>query len=366
MSASKTEQPTEKKKRDAGKKGQIWRSQDLITLIVLFGGICLLRYSFSLVEILRNLLQTAEAGFQMPQSDYVKKTLLVFCQLSATVVGVAMLLSVLPNLLLTRFRIASQAVQIDFAAINPVAGLKKLFNIKTVKDAVKACLYLLVFAFVAKVFWTTHRIQILGLYRLTPQANAQALRDLAFGLSASLLGAALLIALIDMLLEYMLYIRDLKMTRGEVKREYKDQFGTPEVKQERRRLGHELLTGEVMANVEQSNFVLANPTHIAIGIYINPAISELPFISVMEIDEHALAVIAHAREMGIPVIRDIPLARRIFKKNRRYTFVAEDCMEEIGNVLLWLVDVEKSRQAQYEALQVNADSPAAAPDHPAE
>ena len=352
MSASaKTEQPTEKKKRDAGKKGQIWRSQDLITLVMLFGGVCLLRYGFSLADIIVHLLRTAEAGFQMPRTDYVEQSLAVFLRASAVVTGVAMVLSVLPNLLMSRFRLASQAVRFDFAALNPVAGFKKIFNLRTIKDSVKACLYLGVFIFVAKVFWHTHRIQILGLYRLGPQANAHALRDLAFELSAALLGAALIVALLDLALEYLLYIRDLKMTRSEVRREYKDQFGTPEIKQERRRLGHELLSGEVLANVEQSNIVLANPTHIAIGIYINPAISPLPFISVMEMDEHALAVIAHARERGIPVIRDVPLARRIFAKNRRYSFVSEDCLEEIGRVLLWLVDVEKSRQAQFEATQ---------------
>ncbi len=358
MSASaKTEQPTEKKKRDASKKGQIWRSQDLITLIMLFGGICLLRYGFSLADIIRHLLQTGGDGFQMSVPEYVKKMLTVFFKITAMMIGGTMLLSVLPNLLMSRFRLASQAVKIDFAALNPVAGFKKIFNLRTVKDSVKACLYLVVFICAAKVFWTTHRIQILGLYRLTPQGSATALRDLAFGLAATLLGAALVVALIDMLLEYVLYIRELKMTREEVRREFKDQFGTPEIKQERRRLGHELLSGEVMANVEQSNFVLANPTHIAIGIYINPEISILPFISVMEIDEHALAVIARAREIGIPVIRDIPLARRIFEQNRRYSFVSEDCLEEIGNVLRWLMDVEKSRQAQYEALHTGKDNP---------
>ena len=72
------------------------------------------------------------------------------------------------------------------------------------------------------------------------------------------------------------------------------------MKQEQRRLGHELLSGEMMGNVEQSTFVLANPTHIAIGVYINAAIAPLPFVSVMETNERALAVIEHAKKMNIP------------------------------------------------------------------
>lgn len=348
MSASKTEKPTTKKKADAGKKGQTWRSQDLITLIVLFGGACLLRYAFPLVDIVRDMLAEAENGFRMSLTDYVDQYVAAFARLSAMIVGLVVLLSAIPSLLMSRFRFASEAIKLDFSAINPVNGIKKVFNLRTVKDAVKACLYLLVYLLAAKMFWHTHRLEILGLSRLAPTACVLSLCDLGFSLTAVLLGATLMLALADMLIEYLLYIRDLKMTREEVKREHKDQFGTPEIKEERRRLGQELLSGEVLGNVEQSNFVLANPTHIAIGIYINPAIAIMPFISVMEIDGRAQAVIAHAKEKGIPVVRNIPLARRIFQQNRRYTFVAEDCLDGVAQVLLWLVEVEKTHREQYE------------------
>ena len=98
------------------------------------------------------------------------------------------------------------------------------------------------------------------------------------------------------------------MTREEVKREYKDRNGAPGVKQEQRRLGHEFLSGEMMENIEQSTFVLKNPTHITIGVYINAAIESLPFISIMQINERTLAVVEHAKKMNIPVIQNIPVA----------------------------------------------------------
>ncbi|GAB1847319.1 SctU family type III secretion system export apparatus subunit BsaZ [Achromobacter xylosoxidans] len=347
-SSAKTEKPTPKKKHDAGKKGQIWRSQDLITLIVLFGGACLLRYAFPLIDIMRDMLGNAESGFQVPLVDYLNLYLATFARFSAMIIGLAVLLSALPSLLMSRFRFASEVVKLDFSAVNPINGIKKIFNLRTVKDAIKACLYLLAYLLAAKIFWHTHRLEILGLARRTPTACALSLGELAFSLAAVLLGATLLLAVADMFIEYLLYIRDLKMSRDEVKREYKEQYGAPEVKQERRRLGQELLSGEVLGNVEESNFILANPTHIAIGIYINPAISIMPFISVMEVDERAQAVIAHAREKGIPVVRNIPLARRIFKQNRRYSFVSEDCLDDVAQVLLWLIEVEKAHRDQYE------------------
>ncbi|WP_175924701.1 EscU/YscU/HrcU family type III secretion system export apparatus switch protein, partial [Burkholderia latens] len=88
------------------------------------------------------------------------------------------------------------------------------------------------------------------------------------------------VVLLDALVEYFLHYKNLKMDRHEVKQEHKNNEGNPEIKDRRREVHIELLSGEVKANIRQSDFMLANPTHIAIGIYLNPAIAPLPFVSV--------------------------------------------------------------------------------------
>lgn len=348
-SSAKTEKPSDKKKRDESKKGKSWRSQDLVSLIILFGGACFIRYGISVTSIMQNMLRAAENGFVIAVDDYTSQFVELFAMSIVGLLLVVFVLAAIPNLLMSRFRFASQVIRLNFGAINPIAGFKKIFNLRTVKDGVKACLYLCAFAFAAKLFWMGHRLEILSLTRLPPSGLLLVLADLAFTLIMTLLGTALLLTLLDAFLEYQLYIRELKMTREEVKRENKEQNGAPEIKQEQRRLGREMLSGETMANVEQSSFVLANPTHIAVGLYIDPSIAPLPFISLMETDERAVAVIDHAKKMNVPVIRNITLARKIFATNRRYTFVSEDCLNDIADVLIWLMDVEKSRQAEYES-----------------
>jgi len=354
-SSAKTEKPSDKKKRDESKKGRTWRSQDLVALIILFGGALFIRHSISITGVMRTMLLAAENGFVVALDDYTKQYVEQF---GLTIVGLLALVFVLaatPNLLMSRFRMASKAVRLDIAAINPVAGFKRIFNLKTVKDGVKACLYLCAFALAAVIFWQAYRTEILTLSRVAPANLLLILADLAFTLVMTLLGTTLLLTLMDAFLEYQLYIRELKMTRDEVKRESKEQNGAPEIKQEQRRLGRELLSGEVMGNVEQSSFVLANPTHIAIGVYINVSIAPLPFISVIETDERAMAVIEHAKKMGIPVVQNIALARKIFKTSTRYSFVSEDCLNDVSDVLMWLVDIEKSRRAQYESTDADAN-----------
>lgn len=347
-SSEKTEKPSDKKKRDESKKGKSWRSQDLVALTVLFGGACFIRFGISLPDIMRIMLVTAENGFVLGLDDYTTTYVKRFLITIVGLLGVVFVLAAVPNLLMSRFRFASKAIKLNFGAISPIAGFKRIFNLKTVKDGIKACLYLFAFAFATTVFWQGNRTAILTISHAAPASFLYVFLDLAFSLVLTLLGTALLLTLADAFFEYVLYIRELKMTREEVKREHKEQNGAPEIKQEQRRLGHEMLSGEVMGNVEQSSFVLANPTHIAIGVYINPAIAPLPFISVMETDERALAVIEHAKKMSIPVIQNVPLARKVFKTSERYSFISEECLNDIADVLIWLADVEKSRQAQYE------------------
>eukprot|EP00887_Chlorella_sp_A99_P003818 scaffold32.g3818.t1 len=120
---------------------------------------------------------------------------------------------------------------------------------------------------------------------------------------------------------------------------------SPEVKKEQRRLGNELLSGDMERTVGESNFIVANPTHIAVGIYLNADISPLPFISLIASDERALAVIAYARRIGVPVVRHVRLARHIFKTYKRYTFIKDDSLEDVAEVIRWLNDVETSRRS---------------------
>ncbi|MCY1311541.1 Surface presentation of antigens protein SpaS [compost metagenome] len=88
--------------------------------------------------------------------------------------------------------------------------------------------------------------------------------------------------------------------------------------------------------------IIANPTHIAIGVYFRPEITVLPFISLMETNQRALAVRAYANKVGVPVINDPALARRIYKTHQRYSFLQVQEVEEVLRLLIWLEQVEQA------------------------
>ncbi|EJD6601903.1 EscU/YscU/HrcU family type III secretion system export apparatus switch protein, partial [Providencia rettgeri] len=154
------------------------------------------------------------------------------------------------------------------------------------------------------------------------------------------LSVALLIILVDMITEFFLFIKNLKMEKQEVKKEYKDNEGDPHIKSARRGLHQELLSEEVKSNVRNSTFVMANPTHIAMLIYYDSDIAPLPFLLSKSRGMQAKAIIKYAEQQGVPVVRDIPLARNIWRLYKKDSFIDENGLEEIMQIISWLIRVE--------------------------
>jgi len=104
----------------------------------------------------------------------------------------------------------------------------------------------------------------------------------------------------------------------------------------------ELLSEQVKSDIRGSRVIVANPTHIAVGIYFQPEVTIMPFISLLETNQRALAVRKYAAEVGVPVITDVALARRIFKTHQRYTFIQLQEIENVLRLLVWLEQVEQA------------------------
>ncbi|WP_225923727.1 EscU/YscU/HrcU family type III secretion system export apparatus switch protein [Pseudomonas azerbaijanorientalis] len=227
------------------------------------------------------------------------------------------------------FALASEALKLNLGALNPINGFKKLFSMRTVKDTVKALLYLGSFALALWIVWITQR-QLLFAQLFAQASDLFAIwGHLLLVLVLAFLGCVLLIVALDALSEYWLFMKDQMMDKDSVKREHKEQDGNPEIKGRRRDLHRELLSEQIKSDVRNSRMIIANPTHIAIGVYFRPEITVLPFISLMETNQRALAVRAYAKEVGVPVINDIALARRIFKTHQRYSFLQVQEIEEV-------------------------------------
>ncbi len=296
----------------------------------------------SLLEVMEVYRRIIAAGLADDTQGYTAQLLKLALLCILPLALVCVLSSALPALLQSGFALASEALKLNLGALNPLNGFKKLFSLRTLKDSIKAVLYLGSFAVALWVVWHSERQALFAQLFVEPLELFPLWGRMLLTLLLSFMACASLIVLLDALCEYWLHIKDLKMDLHSVKREHKEQDGDPQIKQKRRHLHLELLSEQVRSDIRGSRVIVANPTHIAIGIYFRPDISFIPLVSVIETNQRALAVRAYAREMGIAVVSDIRLARRIYRTHQRYSFIQLEEIEEVLRLLIWLEQVEQA------------------------
>lgn len=361
----KSEKPTPRRLLKESKKGKSYNSRDLTAALMLIAGIAVLVYATSLQPVMQLYIEIIRLGFAMPPDRFAVLALRAFAGIVAPLTLVCILCAVLSSLAQSKGVLATEAIKIDFDRLNPVNGFKNLFSVKVVKDLVKAILYTIVTMGFVLAAWRYLAPLAFAQVHAPASQLAPIWLTLALKVGIGLLLALAPLYLLTGLVEYLLYIRELKMEKFEVKQEHKENEGNPEIKQRRRDIGAEL-SAQTQADVAGSNVILANPTHVAVGIYSHDDAFAMPFVSVREHGARARAVVALAERLGVPVVRDIPLARRLYARCKRYRFVASDQVDAVMQVLRWLQDVEAAARQEPAAPGQEEETPDAASGAPPE
>lgn len=363
---SKTEKPTQKRLRDAAQKGQSFKSRDLTVACLMLCGVLYLTSFASLAQLMDILRQVSSGGFKQNLLSYAESVFWIGIKLFIPILMLCVSASALPVLLQSGFKLATRALKLNLGAINPISGFKKIFSLRTFKDMFKVLLYLSCFIVAASILWHKDKKRIFA------QLNgdlptmiivwSQLLRDLVL----NCLGCIVIVLILDALAEYFLFMKDMKMDKEEVKREYKEQEGNQEVKSRRREIHMEILSEQQKSDIKNSRMLIANPTHIAIGIYLNPDLAPIPFISLRVTNQLALAARAFAEKNHIPVITDIRLARRLCSTHNCYDFVSLEELDSVLQLLLWLEQVENVHQTERGIMQesIAENEPEETPEDP--
>lgn len=356
--AEKTEQPTSKKRKDSSKKGQTFKSKDLITTVILLTGIFYLAYGMSFSDFTHFYSMTLLYSTQIGINDFLMGLMRIFFLLSLPFIALCALVGMAATLLQTGFSIATEAIKLNFKALNPVEGVKKIFSMRTVKELVKSVCYLIVFAATCYCLIHNDLRQALTLYRTDIAGLIACWVSLTLKAVLVFIGWSIFVLIADFIVEYFLHFKDLKMDKHEVKQERKESDGNPQIKSARRRAHQEILSGEEMAAVRNSEVVMANPTHIAMAIYFNPEVASLPFIALRCTNMKAKAAIAYAEKIGVPVVRNIPLTRRLYRTYSQYSFISlnDDVLIDVMDILIWLRQVEAAGMTQMAAADEEAES----------
>lgn len=336
----KTEKPTRHRLLKEAKKGKSFVSKDLTATMAMGMGVVALTLFTSLRPAAALYRTVVDSGFRLNIADVSWQAVKAFLQMAAPLWVVCTLAIVAVSLLQSRGIIAVEAVRIDLNRLNPVNGVRNLFSLKVLKGAVTAVLYLLLGTVWVVLAWSIFAPLVFA--QIHMPATVAGVVWLSVGWRACLLLLATLspIALGTAFVEFVLFIREMRMDKSEVKQEQKDHEGNPEIKNKRKETGQEL-SGQIQSDVRNSSMILANPTHIAVGIYVHPDYPGLQFVSVRERGARARSVIALAEHHGVVVVRDVAVARAVYASSRRYGFVSAELTARVGRLIEWLRDVER-------------------------
>ncbi|GAB3241592.1 flagellar biosynthesis protein FlhB [Kineosporia babensis] len=312
----KTEKPTPKKIKDARKDGQFPRTQDLGTWASIAAAIAVMPFSVDLTnERLRVMLaRLPEVGRDpsLAQAFSVMNDIPMTVLIGAAPMCLAGVLTAFLSTALQGFYPSAKALQPKFSRMNPLQGVKRMFGPRAAWEALKALLKVVVLAAVVWVIGKDLVAQLIGQGVLplmaTAEMAAEDIRKLVFAAA----GAGLVLALADYAYQRYEVMKQLKMSPKDIKDEYKQQEGDPQLKGAIRQKQMAMSRNRMMAEIPNANVVLTNPTHLAIALKYEQG-KGAPKVVAKGSDSVAAAIREIAKEHRIPVVEDKPLARALFR-----------------------------------------------------
>ena len=317
--ADKSEEPTGKRLEESRKKGQIARSKELNTLsVTLTGTVALIIFGAYMGNVLMDIMR---GNFSLPRDVLLNEGSMALYLLAS---GKQALLAVQPFLIalliasvvgpiaLGGWLFSAEALQPKASRMNPLAGLKRMFSVQALVELLKALAKFLVILAVALVVLSVDQDDLLAIANEPVEpAILHSLKVVgwsAFWLSCGLI----LIAAVDVPFQLWSHKQKLMMTKQEVRDEYKDTEGKPEVKGRIRQLQREMAERRMMQAVPQADVVITNPTHFAVALKYDPEKGSAPLLLAKGGDFLALKIREIAQEHKVMVLESPALARAVY------------------------------------------------------
>jgi type III secretion protein U len=344
MSDDKTEEPTEKRLRDAREEGQVSKSTDLTDAVTMSTAIAVLSVTTgSLADAFRGLVDIAQAfvtgdhSLQNMEDALYKITWQALIAILPVLVA-AMFAAVAALAPQVGLQISTKAITPDLNAVSPGSGIKKLFSSRTLIELAKMTVKAIL---IACVMWKT----IMWLFPLIVGSVYQPLPELAkmlWSITLKLLAVSALVFVVigaaDIKLQHMLFMRKMRMSKDEVKREHKQREGDPRIKGERRRLARQFMSDAPQKRVGFATALIVNPTHYAVAIRYAPHEFPLPLVTAKGADEGAAQLRRFAQEAKVPIIGNPSVARALYKVDVDEP-VPEELFEAVAAILRWVSSI---------------------------
>ncbi len=348
MSGEKTEQPTQKRLRDSRQKGQVAKSQDVTTAVLMAAMFATVAVTWDwFLREVKDLILLPTAFYTQPFPEAFQAVaygvLVKAILLSLPVVLVGFLAGFGGSFLQVGPLLSFEPIKPELKKLNPLEKAKQIFSVKNGIEFLKSAVKVLVIGVIVTLIVKN---SINGLTRLPYGGEAALLASIGpvmKALAINVILAYIAIAGFDYFFQKFQHIKQLKMSKDEVKREYKESEGDPQIKGKRKQLHQELMANNQVQKTRKATVVVTNPTHLAVAIYYDERDNVLPTVLAKGEGHVAQRMMAAAREEGIPILQNIPLARALYAQVPVDRYIPSDLIEPMAEVLRWVKEFREQR-----------------------
>jgi len=351
MATDRTEQPTARRLRDARKKGQVARSRDLVhagTLVAVmmalawFGGYMMEGLGRAIGNALSQLHRFPAHDLAADEMGLLAigglRTLTIVV---APVAATAFIVTVALFAAQGGWVFASEALQLNFGKLNPASGIKRLGFSSGGIDTVKMVLIVTVLSYLSYRVIRSNLTDAARFARMSPFESGMAgWADIERMLRQSAL-AMLIVACADYVVQRWRLMKSLKMTKQEVKDDMKMTEGNPEIKARIRRLQMTMARKRMLAAVPKATVVITNPTHFAVALEYRRSDMTAPRVLAKGRGFLAQKIKAIARDHGIAMVENVPLAQSLYKTTEVGDFIPAALFEAVAEVLAYLIRLKQ-------------------------
>ena len=348
----RTERATPKRREEARKKGNVARSVEVNSALVLFTGTVVLGLlAHTMLGNIQGLMREVlgHAGQYSISGENIRTysvQLFVFLlRTTGPVLLSVLVIGVTANVMQVGFLISGESLKPDPRKLDPIAGLQRMFSVRSLAELAKGLIKIVI---VGLVIYATMHSAIREFIPLMDKSLGQVVSFLGvtmLRISVRASVALIVLAALDYAFQRWQHERDLRMTKQEVKEEYKEHEGDPLVKSRIRSLQREMARNRMMAEVPKADVVITNPVHYAVALKYQAGEMSAPVVVAKGARKIALKIREIAEQHDIPIVEDPPLARALFKSCEVNMEIPVELYKSVAEILAYVYQLKEKRRA---------------------
>lgn len=345
----KTEQPTGKKLEDARKEGNVPQSKEVTIAITLVASFYVFKLFYPLIksqmlDVIKDQLQMVGYTQTLDISDL--QDVFIKCLLKYAIAAIPLLLvvgfaAIVISMAQTKLLVNFKSLKPKFDRMNPIQGIKKLFSLKGFIEVLKSLLKIFLLMYIIYICISKKLDMLPKLIDSTIDEVALFTGNVIFDIINKVVIAFAAIAVADYIYQRFQYIKNLRMTKQEVKEEYKNIEGDPQIKGKIKQKQQEMSRARMMQEVPTADVVIKNPTHFAVALKYDHINQGAPVVVAKGQDHVALKIIDIAEKNDVAVVENIPLARALYTAVEIGSEIPAEFYNPVAEILAHIYSLNK-------------------------